>query len=280
MAKELAKAIFGKETSLVKLDMTEFTEPHSVSKLIGSPPGYVGFHEIDLFVDKVRRKPYCIVLLDELEKAHPNVIKLFLQVMADGYMTDSVGDKVDFKNVILIMTGNFGMNEKEKSSLGFAEGKDKKSEQNRLVNYCKARHGEEFLNRIDEFVPFVPLDDDSLRKVVDLQLEEIRQRISKRDCKLIFTDTVFDLLLKKSKTEYGKNANILERLITKEIEPCIADALLSLSKGLCTITVDTKGDKFVYKKKTKAKKSTKSKTSKTSKKPRAPKVSKMYAPEN
>jgi ATP-dependent Clp protease ATP-binding subunit ClpC len=157
MSKELANVVFGKESSLIRLDMSEFSESHSVSKLVGSPPGYVGFKETDAFIDKVKRKPYCIILMDEFEKAHPDVVKLFLQVMSDGIMTDAMGNKADFKNVILVMTGNFGMNDSKAISMGFEAVTNNtfaKKEQERLIQYCKEQYGAEFINRVDEFVPF------------------------------------------------------------------------------------------------------------------------------
>jgi ATP-dependent Clp protease ATP-binding subunit ClpC len=250
MAKELAKAVFGKESSFIKLDMTEFSESHSVSKLIGSPPGYVGFQDVDIFIDKIKRKPYCLVLLDELEKAHPDVMRLFLQVMSDGNMTDASGNKADFKNVVLIMTGNFGMDNVSKGDLGFTE-LDKKNPfleaQDRLINYCKDKYGAEFINRVDEFVPFLPLSDDDLRGIIKIRLEEIGKRITARNCKLDFSCDVYDLLIKLGKLEHGKNATILNRLISKKIEPCISDALMSLDKDFHFITIGVKDDEFIYK---------------------------------
>jgi len=249
MAKELAKAVFGKESSFIRLDMTEFSEPHSVSKLIGSPPGYVGFKEVDIFIDKIRRKPYCLILLDELEKANPDVLKLFLQVMSDGTMTDASGNKANFKNTVLIMTGNFGMDEKAKESLGFSEQKkqDPFCEcQNRLIEYCKERYGSEFINRIDEFVPFMPLQDDDLREIIKIRLEEVISRISNRNCRLLFHEDVYNLLIKMSKNEHGKNATVLNRIITKKIEPCVSDALMSLGKDFYSIMIVAKNDDFSY----------------------------------
>lgn len=249
-AKEMAKAVFGKDSSFIRLDMTEFSEPHSVSKLIGSPPGYVGFQDVDVFIDKIKRKPYCLVLLDELEKAHPDVMKLFLQVMSDGIMTDASGNKADFKNIVLIMTGNFGMDTVSKSSLGFTEG-DKKEPffeaQDILINYCKEKYGAEFINRVDEFVPFMPLSDDNLKSIIKIRLSEIEGRITSRNCKLEFSDNVYDLLIKMGKAEHGKNATILNRLISKKVEPCISDALMSMNKDCHVIIIDVKDDKFVYK---------------------------------
>lgn len=253
-AKEMAKAVFGKDSSFIRLDMTEYSEPHSVSKLIGSPPGYVGFQDTDVFIDRIKRKPYCLVLLDELEKAHPDVMKLFLQVMSDGTMTDSSGNKADFKNVVLIMTGNFGMDNVTKGSLGFVEA-DKKSPfieaQQVLIAYCKDKYGAEFINRVDEFVPFMPLNDEDLRSIIKIRIGEIEERITSRNCKLEFSDDVYGLLIKMGKEEHGKNATILNRLITKRLEPCISDALMSMDKDCNLISVGVKDNEFVHKAKKK-----------------------------
>ena len=248
-AKEMAKAVFGKDSSFIRLDMTEFSEPHSVSKLIGSPPGYVGFQETDIFIDKIKRKPYCLVLLDELEKAHPDVIKLFLQVMSDGTMTDSSGNKADLKNIVLIMTGNFGMDNLNKGSLGFSG--DKKAdlfeeEQSRLISYCKDRYGAEFINRVDEFVPFTQLGEDDLKIIIKIRLGEISSRIEGRNCRLEFSDEVYDLIIKLGKSEHGKNAAILNRIISKKVEPCISDALMSLDKNFHVISVVVNNNNFEY----------------------------------
>ena len=231
--------------------MTEFSEKHSVSKLVGSPPGYVGFQETDIFIDKIKRKPYCIVLLDEIEKAHPDVLKLFLQVMSDGIMSDATGNRADFKNVILIMTGNFGLNVPPKKTMGFDElGSKSEGEaadvQKRLITYCKSKYGAEFVNRVDEFVPFVSFVDEDLKRIIQIQLSEIPERIVDRDCKLVFSDKVYNLIVKMSKSSHGKNATMFKRLIAKEIEPCISDALMSLGDGRQTITIDVKDDKFIY----------------------------------
>jgi ATP-dependent Clp protease ATP-binding subunit ClpC len=248
-AKEMAKAIFGKDSSFIRLDMTEFSEAHSVSKLVGSPPGYVGFQETDIFIDKIKRKPYCLVLLDELEKAHPDVIKLFLQVMSDGTMTDSSGNKADLKNVVLIMTGNFGMDNLSKGSLGFSEDKKKdlfEEEQDRLISYCKDRYGAEFVNRVDEFIPFMQLCDDDLKSIIKIRLGEISSRIEGRNCKLEFSEDVYDLIIKFGKSEHGKNAAILNRIISKKIEPCISDALMSLDKNFHIINIIVNENNFEY----------------------------------
>jgi len=254
VAKELAQAVFGNESALVRLDMSEFSEPHSVSKLVGSPPGYVGFKETDAFIDKVKRKPYCIILMDEFEKAHPDVVKLFLQVMSDGIMTDAMGNKADFKNVILIMTGNFGLNDNKELSMGFDTEKDQtvaKKEANRLVEYCRDQYGAEFVNRVDEFIPFITLDDDSLMFIAHMRTDELCERLSNRNRNLIFSDKTYDRLIEMTKEQHGKNATMLNRLIAKEIEPCISDALMSIPSsdtGFYTITIDVKSDGFSFRK--------------------------------
>ena len=251
MARELALSVFGKESALIRLDMTEFAEPHSISKLLGSPPGYVGFSEGDVFADKIKRKPSCVVLLDEIEKAHPDVMKLFLQVMSDGTMTDSVGHKINFKNVILVMTGNFGMNEDVKPSLGFATQKiyeDNRVEQKRLITYCQERYGQEFVNRVDEFLVFKPLSTTSLKKIASMRLDELSERLKQRKCKVSITDAGIDLLLRKYKEAYGRNATALNRLIVKEVEPCVSDALMTIKDGSYTVIIDALNGKFKYRK--------------------------------
>jgi len=248
VAKELTKALFNKEASFIRIDMTEFSESHSISKIIGSPPGYVGFNQVDVVSDKIKRRPYCVLLLDEIEKAHPDVIKLFLQVMADGHFTDSTGNKINCKNIILIMTGNFGMNEAGKSGLGFGLEKDSteiEKEQIRLIDFCKSHYGVEFVNRVDEFIPFVPLSDDALLKIISLRLEELKLRISTN---ITFSENISNRLLNDSKSEHGLNATIVDRLISKEIEPCIADKLLEIkhdSNYKYSIEVDEKDGKFI-----------------------------------
>lgn len=252
IAKELAKILFNSESSFIRIDMTEFSEPHSVSKIIGSPPGYVGHNEGDVIADKIRRKPYCVLLLDEIEKAHPDVMKLFLQVMADGTFTDAVGNKINCNNILLVMTGNFGMNEKGKGSLGFGvkgSTSDVEKEQTRLIDFCKTSYGVEFVNRVDEFIPFLNLDGDSMLKIIKLRLNEFLERISDKNMNIVFSDGAVDELLKRSKEEHGMNATIINRLISKYIEPVVADALeneLENEKDTSVI-IDFKDNGFVVK---------------------------------
>jgi ATP-dependent Clp protease ATP-binding subunit ClpA len=251
IAKELAKILFNSDSSFIRLDMSEFSESHSVSKITGSPPGYVGFNEVNIIADKIRRKPYCVLLLDEMEKAHPDVMKLFLQVMSDGFFTDSTGNKINCKNLILIMTGNFGMNTKNSVSIGFTDDKSKtdvQKDQERLIQYCKERFGAEFINRIDDFVPFMELNETDLVKIAKLRLDDFVQRIYKSNVKIVFEDNVAENVVRLSKQEHGMNANVINRIIEKTLEPSLADAFLSLdSVSNFVITVSMKDDQFVTK---------------------------------
>jgi ATP-dependent Clp protease ATP-binding subunit ClpA len=148
------------------------------------------------------------------------------------------------------MTGNFGTDENAKESLGFAEQKKRDPFyecQDRLIAYCKDRYGSEFVNRIDEFVPFMPLQDNDLQEIIKMRLEEVISRISNRNCRLLFHDNVYDLLIKMSKNEHGKNAMVLNRIITKKIEPCVSDALMSLGQDFYSITIVVEDDAFSYK---------------------------------
>lgn len=251
LTEELASAVFGKESSYIKLDMSEYSEAHSVSKLVGSPPGYVGFQETDVFLDRVKRKPYCIIVLDEIGKADPAVAKLFLQVMSHGMMTDAIGNKVDFRNSFLVFTGNFNAHAKSGGSLGF--GDDDKSaiekEQDKLIKFCQERYGDEFVNRVDEFIYFMPLDEKAIRNIVKERLREVAERISSREHRLKFSNKVINRIVELSSKEHGKNANPIKRLISKEIEPCISDALLSLDEGVFTISIYVNKDgNFAYRK--------------------------------
>lgn len=251
LAKEMSKILFSSDTSFIRLDMSEFSEPHSVSKITGSPPGYVGFNEVNIISDKIRRKPYCVLLLDEMEKSHPDVMKLFLQVMSDGAFTDSIGNKVNCKNLILIMTGNFGMNTNSTISIGFGDGQQKskvEKEQERLIQYCKERFGAEFVNRVDDFVPFVNLSESDLVKIASIRLEDFAGRICNKNCKIVFSDGVSESVVNMSKQEHGMNANVINRIIEKNLETVLADALLSIEESvLCTMTISVENGVFTVK---------------------------------
>lgn len=233
-AKQLAATMFGSESAFIRMDMTEYTEEHSISKIIGAPPGYVGFND-DVVADRIRRKPYCVILVDEVEKAHPKVMKIFLQIMGDGILTTSTGEKIDCKNTIIVMTGNFGMNTEAKQSLGFGASSqssfNQEKEKGRLISFCERMFGLEFVNRVDDFIPFNPLTDDNLRNVIKLRLSEFSSRIQNKNISVNFEDSLCNYLIDISKKEHGMNAMIIERMISKNLEPCIADELLMYNKS-------------------------------------------------
>lgn len=252
--KQLANTIFGNESAFIRLDMTEYTEQHSVSKIIGSPPGYVGFKDIDIIADRIRRKPYCVLLLDEIEKAHPIVVKIFLQVMGDGVLTTASGEKIDCKNVIIIMTGNFNINNfEERPRLGFNSIKENinnnEIQKNKVIDYCRDNFGIEFINRVDDFIYFNDLTEENLKDVAKLKLKEFSERINNKKIQIIFNDSVADRIIELGKDEHGTNAMAIERIISKNIEPCIADGLLSIKEQNKehTIEVEIKDNEFSLK---------------------------------
>jgi len=258
-AKQLSQAIFGSEKNLIKIDMSEYSEKHSISKIIGSPPGYVGFKDVDVVVDKIKRRPYCILLLDEIEKAHPQVMRLFLQVMSEGTITSAVGEKVDCKNIFFIMTGNFGLNISKSASMGF-NSKGKKSlvenERTRLIDFCKKSYGEEFVNRVDAFVPFVELTKENLQDIVEMRLTEFAQRVNHKYISIKIGAKIAEAIVKYHDSEHGMNAMSLDRIISKQVEPLVADTILEIEdidqySYTLTITADKSGDIVIRKRKRK-----------------------------
>lgn len=259
--KELALALFGKSTSFIRLDMTEYSESHSISKIIGSPPGYVGFKEVDTVSDKIKRKPYSVVLLDEFDKANPSVMRLFLQVMADGFFTDAQGGKIDCRNIILVMTGNFGMNAEAKSGIGFGDSKSPEDniqkEKDRLIRYCKDSYGVEFGNRVDDFLVFMHLSDESLKSIAAMRIAEFINRVVQKDIEISFENDIVEKIVEKSRAEHGRNANMINRVISKQIEPIVADALLmakSEKDKSHKFTIVMQGEEFAMKTRRKEKK--------------------------
>lgn len=236
LTKALAASLFGKEDSMIRLDMSEYMEKHSVSKLIGSPPGYVGFEEGGQLTEKIRRKPYSVILLDEIEKAHPDVFNILLQVLDDGVLTDSQGRHVDFKNTVIIMTSNLGAvyNEK-KQNLGFtsSESKDCGDEsEKRSLEALKRTFRPEFINRIDDIIVFKSLDGDSIEKIAALMLREIKERTIEMGIELDFDESVIKFVAKEGfDKQYG--ARPLRRAIVRLIEDALANKLLdgSVKKG-------------------------------------------------
>lgn len=255
LAKALAEAVFGAEDALVRVDMSEFMEKYSTSRLIGSPPGYVGYDEGGQLTEKIRQKPYSVILLDEVEKAHPDVFNILLQVLDDGHLTDSKGRKVDFRNTILIMTSNVGATAlKEDKSVGFNVSdisQDHKAMQAKIIEELKKAFRPEFLNRIDETIVFRSLVKDELREIVKIMSRSIVTRLSEQEIDLKITASALDVIGKEGfDPEYG--ARPIKRALQKEVEDKLSEALLSgqialgdkvtigASKGKITLNVTEK----------------------------------------
>ena len=242
LAKALASEMFGSEDSIIRIDMSEYMESHSTSKLIGSPPGYVGYDDAGQLTEKVKRKPYSIILLDEIEKAHPDVFNILLQVLDDGKLTDSQGNTVNFENTIIIMTSNAGSN-LNTNSIGFG----KQSVDNGKINSAlKELFRPEFLNRVDEIVTFDSLTSDELIQIIDLLLKHTDEALANKDIKLSVTASAKKYVLEKG-TDLKYGARPLRRAIQKYIEDEIAEMLLrsDLMPGQ-TVKVDCKKDELKF----------------------------------
>lgn len=229
LAKALSEVMFGDENSLIRVDMSEFMEKYSTSRLIGSPPGYVGYDEGGQLTEKIRQKPYSVILLDEVEKAHPDVFNLLLQVLDDGHLTDSKGRKVDFRNTIMIMTSNIGATQiREEKNVGFNVQditKDHKAMQKRILEELKKTFRPEFLNRIDETVVFHSLSKDEIHSIVQIMSRAIVKRLKEQDIQVKITPAAIDVIGKAGfDPEYG--ARPIRRAFQKEIEDRLSEALL------------------------------------------------------
>jgi ATP-dependent Clp protease ATP-binding subunit ClpC len=227
LAKALAEVVFGDENAIVRIDMSEYMERHAVSRLIGSPPGYVGYDEGGQLTERVRRRPYCVILLDEIEKAHPDVYNVLLQVFDDGRLTDGKGRVVDFSNTVVIATSNLGsdvISGQKRSGPGFLSNAEA-SMQNAVLAELRQHFRPEFLNRIDEIIVFQPLTDDELRSIVRLQLEQVQRMAHSQDIELSFDDSIVDHLAAEGyRPEYG--ARELRRQIQQVIENELAREML------------------------------------------------------
>jgi len=229
LGKALAEYLFGDEEALINIDMSEYMEKFAVSRLIGAPPGYIGHDEGGQLTEKVRRRPYCVVLLDELEKAHPDVYNILLQVLEEGRLTDTTGHAVDFRNTILIMTSNLGTEEiTRKTGLGFAahaQSMDMDSIKERLTSELKRTFRPEFLNRVDDVVVFHPLDKEHTRRIIDILLKDVESRFKGEGTSLALTDEAKTFLTEKGfDPDYG--ARHLKRTLQKYLEDPLADEIL------------------------------------------------------
>lgn len=228
-AKTLAEFMFGEQDALVQIDMSEYMEKHNVSRLIGAPPGYVGFEEGGQLTERIRRRPYAVVLLDEIEKAHPDVFNMLLQIMEEGHLTDSFGRKVDFKNTIIIMTTNAGAKVvSQGNSFGFGKQDEDTSYERmkqRLMNEIENEFKPEFLGRLDELVVFRPLTREHLKSIVDIELSKVRERLSEKGVQLVMTEEAREFIIEKGNaTDYG--ARPLRRAVENYIEDPLAEELL------------------------------------------------------
>jgi ATP-dependent Clp protease ATP-binding subunit ClpC len=231
MARTLANFLFGSEKSLIRFDMSEFMEKHSVSKLIGSPPGYVGYEEGGQLTERVKRSPYSVVLLDEIEKAHPDVFNLLLQVFEDGQLTDGLGNTVDFKNTIVVMTSNIGAKHLQKrEGLGFQSGKedmilDKMEEL--VKGEVKRTFNPEFLNRIDEIIIFTSLSNTDLMQIMELLVQQLNTNLVHKAITLSVTDDAKRWILDKTSAERSYGARPLRRALQRFIEDPLSEALIA-----------------------------------------------------
>ncbi len=251
LAKALAETLFGDEDSMIRIDMSEYMEKHSVSRLVGSPPGYVGYDEGGQLTEAVRRKPYSVILFDEIEKAHPDVFNILLQILDDGRLTDSKGRTVDFKNTVIIMTSNVGATSiKKQNVLGFSVVEEEKEEYEKMketiLEELRRTFRPEFLNRIDEVIVFHSLKEEDIKEIVGIMIKDLEKRMKKLNININVTENTIDYISQKGfDPVYG--ARPLERTITKMIEDQLAEEILkgNVSKE-DNIVIDYKEDKLVF----------------------------------
>lgn len=248
LCKTLAETMFGNEDAIVKLDMSEYMEKHTVSKLIGSPPGYVGFDEGGQLTEKIRRKPYSVVLFDEIEKAHPDVFNMLLQILEDGVLTDSQGRKVSFKNSIIIMTSNVGASKivDKKASLGFGENAENNDIESLVMGDLKKTFKPEFLNRIDEIIVFNQLEQKDIEEIAKRMLSSLSKRVADLEIELDFTPEAVTAIAEAGFDKvYG--ARPLRRAIQQKIEDPLSELMLEnkIAKG-AKCTVDFKNNEFTF----------------------------------
>ena len=234
LSKALAEALFGNEDAMIRVDMSEFMEPHSVAKLIGSPPGYVGYDDGGQLTEKIRRKPYSVILFDEIEKAHPDVMNMLLQILDDGRLTDAQGRTVNFKNTVIIMTSNVGARMiTDKNVLGFSKVQDNKEGQEKeyenikkdVMAELKKQFRPEFINRIDDIIVFHKLIDEDIKQIIEIMLRQVQNRLKEQEYNVDIDNSVKELVAKKGiDTNYG--ARPLKRAIQSNVEDKIAEAIL------------------------------------------------------
>ena len=250
LSKALAETVFGNENSIIRVDMSEYMEKHSVSKMVGAPPGYIGFDEAGQLTEKVRRKPYSVVLFDEIEKAHPDVFNLMLQLLDDGRLTDSKGRVVSFKNCIIIMTSNVGATEvQKKTTLGFSGGGSEREYEDmcdRYMDALKEKFRPEFLNRIDDIIVFHKLEKEDTAKIAEILLSSLRKRLALMEITMEITPSAMDLITEKGyDSNYG--ARPLKRVIQRNIEDKLSEEILrGRVKQNSKIVIDASSGEFIF----------------------------------
>jgi ATP-dependent Clp protease ATP-binding subunit ClpC len=252
LAKKLSEQLFGSEDSLIRVDMSEFQEKHSLSRLIGSPPGYVGYNEGGQFTEKVRQKPYSLILFDEIEKAHKDIFNVLLQILDDGYVTDASGRKINFRNTLIIMTSNIGVKKSQdfSSGLGFStkatQNNDKERARTIISKALKDTFNPEFLNRLDDIIFFESLDESSIKKIVKLELNNLINRMGDKKYKIKFAQSVVNRIFEVGYDDkYG--ARPLKRAIQSELEDYISEEILMdniVEGGTYSITYDKSNEMF------------------------------------
>jgi ATP-dependent Clp protease ATP-binding subunit ClpC len=249
LSKAIAESVFGNENNIIRIDMSEYMEKHAVSRMVGAPPGHVGFDEAGQLTEKVRRKPYSVVLFDEIEKAHPDVFNLMLQILDDGRLTDNKGRVVSFKNCIIIMTSNVGASEvQHRQTLGFTSSDSVEYDNmcDRYMDALKQKFRPEFLNRIDDIIVFHKLSKVETAKIAELMLASLRKRLAVLGVNLDISPEAMDLIIEKGyDNEYG--ARPLKRVLQRNIEDSISAEILrgQLREG-STVTVDEENGEFVF----------------------------------
>jgi ATP-dependent Clp protease ATP-binding subunit ClpC len=251
LSKALAEFLFGSEDALIQLDMSEFHDRYTVSRLVGAPPGYVGYDEGGQLTEKVRRKPFSVVLFDEIEKAHPDVFNTLLQILEDGRLTDSQGHQVDFKNTIIIMTSNLGTRDIQKGpGIGFAARPDEKMTyekmKDRVMDELKKSFRPEFLNRIDEVIVFHSLTQADVKQIVDLLMKRVTEQLKAKDLEIELTDAAKSVLAEKG-FDPSLGARPLRRTIQRLVEDPLSEKLLWKEfRAGQTIIVDARDGEIVF----------------------------------
>jgi ATP-dependent Clp protease ATP-binding subunit ClpC len=251
LSKALAEFLFGDEDALIQLDMSEYMEKHTVSRLIGSPPGYVGYEEGGQLTEAVRRKPFAVVLFDEIEKAHADVFNTLLQILEDGRLTDSQGHQVDFKNTIIIMTSNLGTRDIQKGvGIGFTARGDEQvtyeKMRDKVTDELKKSFRPEFLNRIDEVIVFHSLTQDDVKRIVDLMMKRVEEQLKAKDVDIELTDAA-KVLLAEQGYDLALGARPLRRTIQRLVEDPLAEKLLYKEfRAGQTVIVDARDGEIVF----------------------------------